>query len=273
MIYHYTDLHAAKSIAEKEQVWLTDYRYLNDEQEFIDGYSVLLDTFIDYDDYSDEHSEEFRQFIKSVLESIDDSDFPGERENHIFVASFSKTPDLLSQWRSYGMYCLGFEYEQFQNGDVRVLDCHYMHDLGDAMEYAKEIIEENIIPELLKEWGNGKSHIIKKTVVSLLEIFSLSFKHKAFSDEDEIRFVVSCEPENEKIDYRVKGNILIPYYPLDFDSVILKSIQIGPIQNQQLAIDSMNMFARKISRKVQIEGVVPDYELVVDNSDIPYRSF
>jgi hypothetical protein len=273
MIYHYTDLHAAKSIAEKEQVWLTDYRYLNDEQEFIDGYAVLIDTFVDYDDYSDEHPEVFRTMIKSVLESIDDNDFPGERENNIFVASFSKTPDLLSQWRSYGMYCLEFEHEQFQNGDVRILDCHYMHDLGDAIEYATEIIEENIIPELLKAWINGKDDILKIMLVSLMEIYALSFKHEAFSDEDEIRFVVSCEPDNDRIDYRVKGDILIPYYPLDFDSVILESIKIGPIQNQQLAIDSMTMFARKISRKIQVEGVVPGYELIVDNSVIPYRSF
>ena len=35
MIYHYTDLYAAKSITENAEVWLTDYRYLNDKEEFL----------------------------------------------------------------------------------------------------------------------------------------------------------------------------------------------------------------------------------------------
>jgi uncharacterized Fe-S radical SAM superfamily protein PflX len=34
MIYHYTDLYAAKSITENAEVWLTDYRYLNDKENF-----------------------------------------------------------------------------------------------------------------------------------------------------------------------------------------------------------------------------------------------
>ena len=43
MIYHYTDLNAAKSITENAEVWLTDYRYLNDKEEFFKGHEVLLD--------------------------------------------------------------------------------------------------------------------------------------------------------------------------------------------------------------------------------------
>ncbi|CTT28260.1 Permease%2C cytosine/purine%2C uracil%2C thiamine%2C allantoin family [Escherichia coli] len=43
MIYHYTDLNAATSIANNAQMWLTDYRFLNDKEEFKQGFEVLLE--------------------------------------------------------------------------------------------------------------------------------------------------------------------------------------------------------------------------------------
>ena len=55
MIYHYTDLNAAKSITENAQVWLTDYRFLNDTEEFTKGYEVLLDALEQYQDYAGEY--------------------------------------------------------------------------------------------------------------------------------------------------------------------------------------------------------------------------
>ncbi|MGC9770519.1 hypothetical protein P4I21_24435, partial [Escherichia coli] len=43
MIYHYTDLNAATSIANNAQMWLADYRFLNDKEEFKQGFEVLLE--------------------------------------------------------------------------------------------------------------------------------------------------------------------------------------------------------------------------------------
>lgn len=59
MIYHYTDLNAATSIANNAQMWLTDYRFLNDKEEFKQGFEVLLETLESYQDNSGKYNPEF----------------------------------------------------------------------------------------------------------------------------------------------------------------------------------------------------------------------
>lgn len=41
MMYHYTDLNAAKSIIENSTIRLTDIRFLNDKNEFNQGLEIL----------------------------------------------------------------------------------------------------------------------------------------------------------------------------------------------------------------------------------------
>ncbi|MFJ5250077.1 hypothetical protein ACIP8G_06155 [Serratia liquefaciens] len=273
MIYHYTDLNAAKSITENAQIWLTDYRYLNDKEEFLKGFSVLCDALEEYDNYSAEYPDEFKENIKEFLEFIRTENHSVLERSCIFVSSYSKTPNLLSQWRSYGMYSLELDeaFLDYDHDDVYLLDCHYVYHLGDAKEYAEHIIEGNILPKLIKQWDDNNKWIIGLELMSLIEIYALSFKHEAFNDEDEIRLVISCSADDPRIQFRVKGELLIPYIPIKYDPKILKSITIGPIDNQELACDSLNMFANQISRRIQMDEMNFEYNLGVECSDIPYR--
>ena len=271
MIYHYTDLNAAKSITENAQVWLTDYRFLNDTEEFTKGYEVLLDALEQYQDYAGEYPKDLIACFSRAVEYIRDDNFSQFERNNIFVSSFSKTTDSLSQWRSYGMYCLELDEAFVGTEDIQLLDCHYLHNECDAIEYADTIIRIHIMPALLKIWTERKPFLIDLKLSSLLEIYALSFKHAAFVDEDEVRFVVSCSPDDERISFRVRGQLLIPYIALEFKPQLIKSIIVGPVDNQDLACDSIAMFARKISRKVNHNQKDNDYALVVKNSDVPYR--
>lgn len=72
MIYHYTDLNAAKSITENAQIWLTDYRFLNDKEEFTNGHEVLLDALNEYNDYSGKYPQKFIDDIGKAVEFIRD---------------------------------------------------------------------------------------------------------------------------------------------------------------------------------------------------------
>lgn len=270
MIYHYTDLNAAISIAKNAEVWLTDYRFLNDKEEFITGYEVLLEAINEYQDLEDEYPQGFMEDVMKSLTSIRDENFQRLERNNIFVASFSNVPDLLGQWRNYGKYCLELDSEFFKNKEVDVLECHYLYDDGDVLEYANTLIETHILPGLLEIWHKNKIFLTVE-LSSLIDIYALSFKHKAFDDESEVRFVLSCPPDDERISFRARGDILIPYIRVSFERHLLKSIKIGPLNNQDLASDSLCMFAKSISRKVQAEMNIHEYELVIDTSVIPYR--
>ncbi|WP_370606101.1 MULTISPECIES: hypothetical protein [Citrobacter] len=270
MIYHYTDLNAAISIANNAQMWLTDYRFLNDKKEFNEGFDVLLEALEAYHDYSGKYCPEFLDTLSRAVEFIRDDNFSNLERNNIFVSSFSKTPDLLSQWRSYGMYCLELDADFFRDDEVSVLECVYLHDRREALDKADLIICDEFIPVLFDIWKENRPYLIDLKLSSLLEIHALSFKHAAFVDEDEVRFVLSCAPDDARIKFRGKGQLLIPYVSFDFDPELLKTITIGPVDNQDLAYESLSMFARKIKRKVQESNI--EYDLVIEKSEVPFRS-
>ncbi|HII3422310.1 TPA: hypothetical protein ACY3LS_005501 [Klebsiella pneumoniae] len=271
MIYHYTDLYAAKSITENAEVWLTDYRYLNDKEEFLKGHEVLLDALVEYQDDKGKYPKDFIDDIANAVAFIRKNSFQELGRNNIFVSSFSRIPDLLNQWRSYGMYCLELDEDFFSDEEVVVLDCHYLQNEGDAIEYAYGLIDAYILPVLVKMWDGNKS-LVTLELSSLIDVYALSFKHDAFYDEHEIMFVVSRSPDDERITFRVRGDVLIPYIPLAFDPELLKCITVGPIYNQEMALDSLSMFANKISRKVQQDEGNIEYYLGVESSDVPYRN-
>lgn len=270
MIYHYTDLNAAISIAMNSEVWLTDYRFLNDKEEFIEGYRILLQAFENYHDSRGEYPNEFMDDIAKALDFVQSEGFQSVKRNNIFVSSFSTVPDLLGQWRSYGKYCLELDSSFFRDDEVVVLDCYYLHHIGDAMDYAPILIEDEILPELLTLWERDKV-MLSSELSSLLDIYALSFKHQAFSDECETRFVISCSGDDERISFRPKGDILIPYIPVKFAPHLLRSIMIGPVNNQDLACESLMMFSDKISANIRKETECSEYVLDIQSSDIPYR--
>ncbi|HIE7356293.1 TPA: hypothetical protein ACXPD2_005573 [Klebsiella pneumoniae] len=88
MIYHYTDLYAAKSITENAEVWLTDYRYLNDKEEFLKGHEVLLDALVEYQDDKGKYPKDFIDDIANAVAFIRKNSFQELGRNNIFVSSF-----------------------------------------------------------------------------------------------------------------------------------------------------------------------------------------
>lgn len=272
MIYHYTDLNAATSIVEKAEIWLTDYRYLNDKEEFSKGFEILCDALDRFDGFTEEHSEEFKVSLKAAVEFIKADNFSKLQRDYIFVASFSKSSDMLSQWRSYGMYCLELDDVFFSEDTAVVLECHYVKDSNEARRYANTLIANKIIPELNETWKKYKNLSVDFYLSAIMNIYSLSFKHSAFESEDEIRFVVSCAPDDKRIQFRTRGQLLIPYISIGFESNILKSVTVGPLDNQELAYISMNMFAKNISRIKWRDEQAFEYRLHVEKSHIPYRS-
>lgn len=270
MIYHYTDLNAAISIAKNAEIWLTDYRFLNDKEEFITGYEVLLKAINEYRGLEDEYPQGFIEDVLNSLKFICEDNFQNLERNNIFVASFSNVSDLLGQWRNYGKYCIELDSEFFKNKEVDVLECHYLYNDDDALEYANTLTENQILPKLLDIWHENRN-FLTVDLSSLIDIYALSFKHQAFDDESEVRFVLSCPPDDERISFRARGDMLIPYMSVPFERYLLKSIKIGPLNNQDLASDSLCMFAERISRRVQAEMKSHEYKLVIDTSHIPYR--
>lgn len=276
MIYHYTDLTAAKSIVENEKIWLTECRYLNDKEEFTNGLVFFKHALESYNGYKNNYPLEFSKKLEDSISYLIKSKLtsPDAAEN-LFVASFSHTPDSLSQWRSYGMFMLEFEEGFISTSLIEdeffAFDCFYVKDFLEGLAHAHSLLEYIIIPQIYSLCKNNNIQIMDYWLRLLIEIYALSFKNKAFESEHEKRIVIACKNDDTTIKFRVKGDLLIPYISLDINPCSLMSITVGPIENQYLSFSSLEKFAAKITNNVRQEHSKKDYTLYIKGSNTPYR--
>lgn len=267
-LFHYTDLAAVVSILTYKKLWLTDLRYLNDRAEFNYGFEHLRDA-LKIAPYGLYHNEAYVDVAKrTVSQMFEDRNSWGLSENPLFVCSLSESVDVLSQWRGYGSYAIEFDEEALLNEVNSVVKCVYspsrQKELAlDALTNAISKITNSADPSGLDEEGYASFESLWR--------LAASFKDAGFTEEAEHRIIIGGV-EDKKIQYRVKGNLLIPYVELDISLDCIKAIYLGPMPNQDLAYESMKGFCSKIEKKWQFETSNIEYWLQVHTSKIPYRS-
>lgn len=265
-LFHYTDAYAAMSILEKQQIWMTDIRFLNDSQEFHDGVGFVQRAIgkIATDDQRP-HMITARQYLNGLNIEL----FVRElKQKPKFLCSFSQVGDLLSQWRSYGDYAVEFDRLELSKY-LNLFDCVYS-------EEQKHKQADEKVGEIFANFASGaRAHAIPERgsvefAQDKLVSQCLIFKSTYFDEEREVRSTVTKETFSEDINYRVKGGILIPYVPYEFPLYCIKSIHIGPMANQQLAKESMQMFIDQLLA-VSRKKVPHHFKIDVICSAIPYR--
>ncbi|HFE9266294.1 TPA: hypothetical protein ACGASP_000690 [Raoultella ornithinolytica] len=276
MIYHYTDLTAAKSIAENKKIWLSECRYLNDKEEFTTGLMLFKQALKFHKNHIKEYPSDFIKTFNNAKRYIGNSELTSpEAAENLFVASFSHSQDSLSQWRSYGMFMLEFEEDFISTSliedEFHTLKCFYAKSGEEALVHALSILDNTIIPTLYSIFKTHNMNLMDYWLRLLIEIYALSFKHLAFESESEIRLVIACKGDDPAINFRVKGDLLIPYISLDINPHSLMSLTVGPIENQYLSVSSLEKFAAKTTNNVRQKHLKKDYTLYIKGSNIPYR--
>ena len=260
---------------------MTNYRYLNDSSELEYAMQLVRDKLkkILNDTNLTECQKEFSQRLSS-LTALDDA--------QIFVSCFSETSDSLEQWRGYGSGTGGFCIE---------IDPWYLL-LSDGDFHLRKVLYDNakqvdIIDNVLKSYLNvcvsddfeGKSEhgynnwmpFLIKDMAETVRDMSTWIKHPAFAMEKEWRIIRHLSSYDEKflktIQFRAAGRNLIPYvcFPLRSNCIpikqcdpalAIKSVVVGPSENQALNVKSVEMLLQKCEMK--IAGVT--------TSTIPFRS-
>lgn len=128
-LYHYTKVGNAHSILTSGCFWATDYRYLNDKNEL----KSSLNTFLNLLD--DEQKEVIKFSIK----------YMNKIRSH-FVISFSGSPTVLSQWRSYADdgsgLSLGFKRNMLSYSGAKssLSECVYLNH----EEFIRSVVASNL---------------------------------------------------------------------------------------------------------------------------------
>lgn len=278
MYYQYTDINAVKSIIETNSIRLTNVKYLNDKAEFHIGLNFLSQAF--YSNYI------FPNHVSlNCINSI--------RENfilwnngisnihylidHLYVASFSYAPDVLSQWRGYGMYAIEFNQSMLTNRPnllpLSFLQCTYTYNEEEAKKYALNAISY-IVNYVFENWvENGDNSPLMRTMQEMIAVYALTFKYPAFREEQEVRLIFMNYYNDTEIDFRVKNNLLVPYVTVAIQPKDITGVIIGPIENQQLSYSSLDMLCKKAMFKNKSIGKAPaEWNINLRWSEIPFTA-
>ncbi|MEN4578076.1 DUF2971 domain-containing protein [Pantoea agglomerans] len=287
-LYHYTDLNAVHSILDTHKIRMTDIRYLNDKTEYLQGLEILQEAshevFLQDSGYDEEFTNVIDGWLKDAFKEL------LELQNAIemfYVASFSRSSDTLSQWRSYGMFAIEFDYDKLQNRlfeltiqkvaqlektlDYELIECHYVLNKNDALEEALQKIRSTIVPMMSIWWLDNvpieRNMHLYKDLKKTISMLATTFKHASFYEEQEVRLVISDKIVSENINFRTKNNILIPFYEFDITAEVISGVKVGPVENQIITEQSLHIFNSHRATKLGSER----YRLAIETSDIPYR--
>jgi hypothetical protein len=279
-LYHYTDARGLCGIFEDEQIWFTDYRHLNDPSEFLHGLEFARDIAGRLKQDSDVRKQYFLdQFINNFRREIFD------RRLEFYIASFSREPDDLSQWRSYADngrgFAIGFapplfgiEEKQPSGKPLELvgavkytredIDALYTPPIEEAAQIFLTAATEN--PALMVEGKIRNLFTLDmiRELIATVVFRSLITKHPAYKNEREVRLIITTPIYSRYVKTRLRAGEIVPYIPQPFAEVRgnVAKIVIGPA-----APPDTERTLRKFLGTVGMEKFDN-----ISRSDIPYRA-
>lgn len=203
-IYHYTSIIGLNGIINSRSVWASDCRYLNDRKELVHAINLFISRI----------EKRFNEALSLAL------DWYSYSQAHC-VFSLSRSPRVLSQWRSYGDdgrgAAIGF-YPKYLPGigkSALLVECIY-HDHDSFIDEVYEASKKDI--EALQQMffdSDGAINLFWKRIednpLPLAKLYAelLRVKNEAFQEEQEVRLVLSVP--SAKVKTRVAEGLIVPY--------------------------------------------------------------
>ncbi len=252
-LFHYTDINAVASILKYKKLWLTNIGYLNDSKEFHEGMSIFSKIVRGFK--VDKKFAEKSDYIRGMLDGIINVHKVLPDVN-LYTCSFSKAPDLLSQWRAYGNFAIEFSRKKIELK-------HSIHDCRYTLEEKEEVCRrgiDNLISHRFSLDGRSEEFDVDPLRKFMVDISTLKSTH--FQAESEVRMIVGSDYEMTGVNFRGRGDYLVPYLEREFDPDSVKAVHIGPIADQDIAERSLLSLLRSCGLN----------NVSIKRSDIPFRS-
>lgn len=255
--YHYTSCEGLKGILESKSLWATKIHYLNDSEEYVLALEIASKTLCQLNHLNKDA--DLKKLLSEMERHLERIETP-----NIFVLSFSPKKDQLSQWRGYcpsGGYSIGFSADTLLHcagsQNFNLFPCLY--DTNEQEKLIMQIIQDHI--NLFKtQKQNTRKHDSESLIEPISESFSVTLyniapiiKNSAFSEEEEWRIfsrpINKNNKNNKNINFRVKNNLLIPYFNFSLrdaqEQFTVTRIVVGPMPYQELAFNSLGDFLAK----------------------------
>jgi len=280
-LYHYTDASGLKGIIDNQEIWFTDYRYLNDPSELTHGMN-LAKALIAKGAKGDTASGFFYRMLGDLFSL---TIFSNALE--FFIASFSRDRDELGQWRVYADngrgFAIGFSQKLFAPNDPTDADPTKNMFVGPIYYSNADSTRRHLLAIKKALWVLDKAtqyaprHLSKPDIAKLfvrqlaLWVIAapliwncLTCKHPAYASEREVRLIILGMKVKFKgrISTRVRKGEMVPYIKRDMPlhrSGSIVEIVIGP--------------AAPIGAEDGVRALLEKYgiEAPIRRSTIPYR--
>ena len=284
---HYTSLDAFYSIFDTGKVRFTSIRSTNDPSEFINGRRLLENTLI-----------EIRKNYKTYEKAFDNWSLNNSLDNYqgfIFCTSMATDDDEdvgdLNQWRLYGSNGLGIAF---------VINSEIITPLGNLNSYmavprkviydkeeAMALITSQVsdffedfesLPLETIDWLREDDLNFQAYLSNRLYWLPAVFKHKAYKNEKEVRFIRHDigESAGNKVFFPENNTIRKPTIEISIAErrgeipnermyCPIESIIIGPSADQDAVEDSIRQF-------LKMKNYILETQIKIKRSDIPYRA-
>ena len=284
VLYQYTDITALKGIVEKNEMWATHYKFLNDKNEFNFGLQLAIDyAKKHYEKESSKFSKEFLDSLRFINEDCVEREIYPFPKTDIYTISFSSKGDLLSQWRGYGKKykstCIGFLTSSFLHRFNTERCNYFLQKVVYDTETQKEIIYEFMKREC-RVFSNNPADfednphyfnkILRLILVKLIMLI-LCFKENCWREEDEWRIMTI--PHNYSTgkpfeiffnegDYGLVPFVKIPLFKSGSAIDSIKEILLPRSENYITSKKALDLFLNQKKNDNKIEIKKSDISIV-----------
>lgn len=206
LLYHYTNNKGLLGILTTGEIWMSDFRFLNDSQEWQWAGKIVARTIeAEGPKHKDAYvprvlaSERFDDFVRRLVSRFENPPvhfpYPYIPKQLPFIFSLSKKRNSLSQWRAYGQgeYCIAFEKEKLASlPSMQLVNVDYS-ELGVDANIAAMIagfFKSHLQGIDAEVWGDGWIDIQSDL---RRHHYFLSKKHPDFREECETRLISICD--------------------------------------------------------------------------------
>lgn len=256
ILYHYTKSNGINGIINSNCFWATKSDFLNDPKEFSYIEKIIRDVCNEL--ITDAPKKEM--FLDDVLEENVLLSSGGNKE--YFILSFSNCRDSITLWSEFGSktgYNIGFDSKSII---ARISEKNTIEYHGFVLydpEEQRSVVKKILCGSLLKETNMPLTEIVNmgyedkncetykracKKFQKTIAVYAMFFKHSAFSEEQEYRFIFK---KNDCVYYREKDGFMIPYIHIRLSDELLplKEIVVAPKNHIDLARKGMEYMMRE----------------------------
>lgn len=219
-------------------LWAGHVDYMEDQMEFQKGMGIIRSIT------------EMDQAYALTIEHGVKNRFP-------FQLSLSRAKDCYPMWKIYGhgelAVMLMLDYSLMKKEFDYISECIY--EGTDEYETIKSFIEG-------REWLNQNGQPKTNQIENFLLQFPYLAKDRHYAYEQEVRIFRGVRNNDDKLNYKVSGNMVTPYKDFVFPKETLKGIMISPCTDEEFQLNktaiSLNLLEQGFSHLHFKSPVFPD---------------